>query len=77
LNFWEAGMHGGTPTDRDPSPAARVGYHSGNGLATTLTRRIDATLGCFGSPACQGAAMAERQMKKTRRRLRPAAGLKL
>jgi hypothetical protein len=37
LNFWEAGMHEGTPTGRDPSPAARVGYHSGKGLATKIT----------------------------------------
>ena len=36
-------MHKGTPTDRDPSPAARVGYHSGKGLATLITRRIAAT----------------------------------
>ena len=38
-------MHEGTPTDRDPSPAARVGYHSGKGLATTIARRIAATFG--------------------------------
>jgi hypothetical protein len=30
-------MHEGTPTGRDPSPAARVGYHSGKGLATKIT----------------------------------------
>ena len=41
-------MHEGTPTDRDPSPAARVGYHSGKRLATTIARRIAATVrgGC-------------------------------
>jgi hypothetical protein len=36
-------MHEGTPTDRGPSPAARVGYHSGKRLATTIARRIAAT----------------------------------
>ena len=30
-------MQGGTPTDRNPSPAARVGYHKENGLATKIT----------------------------------------
>jgi len=38
-------MHKDMPTARDPRPAARVGYHMGMGLATTLTRRIAATLG--------------------------------
>jgi hypothetical protein len=30
-------MQVGTPTDRDPSPAAGVGYHKENGLATKIT----------------------------------------
>ena len=38
-------MHKHMPTERSPSPAARVGYHSGKRLATTIARRIAATFG--------------------------------
>ncbi len=31
-------MHKGMPTGRGPRPAARVGYHMENGLATTFAR---------------------------------------
>ena len=53
-------MHEGTPTVRDPRPAARVGYHMGKGLATTFARRIAATL--VGSPQSRF-EMAMRQQK--------------
>lgn len=36
LNFQETGMQKCTATDRGPGPAARFGYHSGNGLATAI-----------------------------------------
>jgi hypothetical protein len=36
LNFQETGMQKCTATERGPRPAARVGYHSGKGLATAI-----------------------------------------
>ena len=65
-------MHKDMPTGRDPSPAARVGYHSGKGLATSITRRIDATFA--GAPGPRSTGVPEPDGMQGRKRKKPAGG---